>query len=325
MRRTAPRFGSISSLLLPALVALLGGCGSSSTPVATPEAAASEGSAAPARAAEGSSLAAVPAPFLWEVRSGEHVSHLLGTIHVGVTLDRALPEPHRSRLLEARGVVVEADPSSLGAQATMQAMMLPPERTLSAVAGSAVFGRLAEELGEDVPAAVLERLRPWAASAVFVQHWVSANVPGAPAEGMDLEIIAGARARGQRLLFLEEAQAQLDILRDVPDGFFLDSLGEILTEEGEAERQIGGLLRSYLAGDVAGIEALLFDAEDVRTSPEYYDLFLYRRNAAWMIGLEPLLRAEGGIFVAVGLAHMLGPRGLVEALRAKGFTVTRVE
>ena len=316
MRRTAP-------LLLALFLGPQSACGSSegappSSATTTPPAAALSGGGGAAPVDE------ARAPFLWEVRSGERFSKLFGTMNVGVTLERALPEAQRERLLAAETVVVEADPASLGPNAAVQAMMLPAEQRLSAMVSSEVWERLATELGGEVPAAALDRLRPWAVNVVFVQHWVRGHLSSAPSEGMDLAIIAGARSRQQPLVFLEEAQWQLDLIGDIPDAYFLESLAEMVGEDGEAERQIAGLVESYTRGDLPAIEAIVFDPEDMARTPEYYDLFLYRRNAAWMATLEPLLRVRGGAFVAVGLAHMLGPRGLVASLRDEGFTVSRL-
>ena len=50
------------------------------------------------------------------------------------------------------------------------------------------------------------------------------------------------------------------------------------------------------------------------------------RNAAWLPRIEARLRAPGtdDTLVVVGSLHLLGPDGLVEKLRAKGFRVERV-
>ena len=48
------------------------------------------------------------------------------------------------------------------------------------------------------------------------------------------------------------------------------------------------------------------------------------RNRAWLGRLEPAL-ARGGAFVAVGALHLPGADGLVQLLRDRGWTVTRVE
>ena len=53
------------------------------------------------------------------------------------------------------------------------------------------------------------------------------------------------------------------------------------------------------------------------------DEMIFARNAKWIPELEPLLDA-GGAYIAVGAAHLRGPRGVVELLKARGYQVTRV-
>jgi uncharacterized protein YbaP (TraB family) len=50
---------------------------------------------------------------------------------------------------------------------------------------------------------------------------------------------------------------------------------------------------------------------------------VFERNAKWIPELEPLF-AKGDVFVAVGADHLIGDRGVVALLRARGFTVTRI-
>ena len=48
------------------------------------------------------------------------------------------------------------------------------------------------------------------------------------------------------------------------------------------------------------------------------------RNRAWLDRLEAEL-ARGGAFVAVGALHLPGADGLVALLRARGWTLTRLD
>ena len=48
------------------------------------------------------------------------------------------------------------------------------------------------------------------------------------------------------------------------------------------------------------------------------------RNRAWMEMLAPQL-ARGGVFAAFGAMHLVGDAGVIELLRARGFTVTRLD
>jgi hypothetical protein len=48
------------------------------------------------------------------------------------------------------------------------------------------------------------------------------------------------------------------------------------------------------------------------------------RNGPMADKIARLHRGQGGLFVAVGSLHMVGPQGLPALLAARGFTVTRV-
>ena len=53
------------------------------------------------------------------------------------------------------------------------------------------------------------------------------------------------------------------------------------------------------------------------------DQLLYSRNRDWIPKLEKIL-APGDVFVAVGADHLIGPRGVIAQLRAKGFATARI-
>ena len=48
------------------------------------------------------------------------------------------------------------------------------------------------------------------------------------------------------------------------------------------------------------------------------------RNRAWLAPLEAEL-SHGNVFAAVGALHLPGQDGLIEHLRARGWTVTRID
>lgn len=63
------------------------------------------------------------------------------------------------------------------------------------------------------------------------------------------------------------------------------------------------------------------------SNPRYYDVLLVQRNRLWLPRVEAMLesKAPQSTFVTVGMAHLVGPDGLVAQLRAKGYTVDRIE
>jgi uncharacterized protein YbaP (TraB family) len=56
---------------------------------------------------------------------------------------------------------------------------------------------------------------------------------------------------------------------------------------------------------------------------EQMEDLLYKRNASWIAPIEKL-HAAGGGFIAVGAAHTVGPRSVVDLLEKRGFQVTRL-
>jgi uncharacterized protein YbaP (TraB family) len=87
-------------------------------------------------------------------------------------------------------------------------------------------------------------------------------------------------------------------------------------------------LRDYCAGE--RMDRSTKDEDDLRKAgyseeeiARYDDLLLYGRNRAWVPQLEPIFD-RGDAFVAVGVDHLLGDRGLLAALGKDGYQVTRV-
>ncbi len=265
-------------------------------------------------------------PFLWEVSGGARPSLLLGTIHLGVSLDEALPAPYRASARRARVVMSEmdADPASLDPQAMMAATLLPPGESLRSMMPLATWEALLREVGSAMPSMILERLRPWVPVTVLAQQRIAASMRVDLPAPMDAELIERARSRGQRVAFFESAAEQMAIMNSVPSQYFVRELEEMLEDRSTSRAELRAMLQAYRSGDEEAMTAMVFAPEDVAAMPEYYERLFYRRNRAWTQRLEGELRGPGGLFVAVGLGHLLGPEGLVASLRARGLSVRRV-
>ena len=53
------------------------------------------------------------------------------------------------------------------------------------------------------------------------------------------------------------------------------------------------------------------------------DVLLYQRNRDWLPKLETMF-GKGDVFVVVGADHLVGPRGVIALLAARGFTTARI-
>jgi uncharacterized protein len=85
----------------------------------------------------------------------------------------------------------------------------------------------------------------------------------------------------------------------------------------------GSLAEAWRNGDFARIEAET--RRGMLADPELREALFTGRNRAWTARIAGLLGRGERVFVAVGAAHMAGEDGVPEMLRARGFTVRRIQ
>jgi uncharacterized protein len=289
----------------------------------TPSALASTApSAAPPPSASPSSSASAPTaptrnrPLLFSLSSGTATNFVFGTMHAGVDVEKDL-DPVVLRSLDASSsAAFELDTDKIDPMAAAALMMLPPGKSAKDGLTSAQWRTLTDKVaGLLMPESSLEVMKPWALGALYVQKLLPATEP------MDKELLERARAQKKKLIFLETMEEQMKIL---DKAFDQRVLVDMLNDPADTERTTLGLAAAYRAGELAPFERLAFDPDDMKKHPAMFDLVLFKRNDAWIPKLKSPLE-RGGVFVAVGAAHVVGDRGIVKLLEQQGFTVMRVE
>lgn len=306
-----------------ALVALAGACKKSDdkpaappTPVATADAGA--GAAQP----PGDAGAVAPAskhvrPFFYKVEKDGQTSYVLGTMHIGIEPER-LPPHVWSALDGAKAFAMETnvqDPSLLGM------LMRNDGKTLEDDLGKEYWTKLETALGKDM-AAGIRGMKASTAAALLELRGLPMTAP------MDIALVEKAKEGGKEIIYLEEAKHQQQLLDRWLD---VRALKMMLDDLDQAEGKSKQMLDAYAAGDEAKVEALSTDRsawkQAGRDEAEFEQMLkelLLDRNAAWIPAIEKM-HAAGGGFVAVGAAHLIGKGSVLELLRGKGYTVTRVE
>ena len=170
-----------------------------------------------------------------------------------------------------------------------------------------------------LPDLLLDRLTPGLAALFF-----SAPTDTAVAATVDGQLQARATARRLATAPLETLDEQLGLFAQLPEALAITALTEALADVESGRPNEKKLLRAYASGDerlvAAAIEAEFSASPGARALAEP---LLYRRNRVMAARLAPHL-AQGGAFVAIGAAHLLGPKSVIELLRARGVRITRV-
>lgn len=267
---------------------------------------------------------AVQRPFIYRVDRAERPSYLFGTIHVGVSLDAALPAQYLDVIDQSRVVLVEIDPTAMRPEELTQAARLRRGSLADAFRAS-TWHSLTDELQRTFPIDQLRHVRPWFAMVVLTQKRAADVFGGGRLpEAMDVTLVRYAQDRGLALRPLETPAQQMAALGAIPDDQMVRVVSEMVEHPDRFRDELQGLVDAYRLGIEVQIEDKIFDPEQRRLAPEMHEHLFTRRNAAWLPVLKRELD-EGGAFVAVGLGHWLGDQGLLATLRAEGYTITRVD
>ena len=247
-------------------------------------------------------------------------SYLLGTIHFGTPEEQGIDYAALERLLgETETFVNEADLDAPWQSAYDGYRWLPVEQPLSAMVGTPEFER-ARALLPTVRTQDLERMKPWAVLALLEARGES----GGDAT-MDARLQRMASAADKRLMHLETLEQQLQALDCVPAQEHAPVLVDRLRASWVLRVESAQAMAYYRArtlepwlADIDRMEGLGEQARSVEQRARR--CLLEDRNARWLGQLQSLFQ-DGPSFVAVGAVHLVGPEGLLAALRRDGYRV----
>lgn len=272
-------------------------------------------------------------PLLWLV-DGPARLWIYGTLHTNDPRVLARPVAVDLAFRQSDGFFAETDLDCDMLADLMKVAALPEGETLSALLAPALRKRLVEHLdvmGQSL--ATYETLEPWV--LWFTLH---AAVQGeACGEGMPLDwrLFQQAKRSGKTIGGLEsptEQFAPFDAMtRDQQVRLVERSLDQLeQAKDGDAGSitPLERITRAWLAGDEDDVLALTqhVSGEGDELDAELAARLLDIRNERMALRLAALARISRGrtLFVAVGAAHLAGPKGLLALLEAHGFQPRRV-
>jgi uncharacterized protein YbaP (TraB family) len=245
------------------------------------------------------------APLLWSVhRASGPIVWLYGTIHDAGTdqiPERALQALDGSKQFVSELGDDEPDPKRLSELAR-----LPFGQALSQLLSDDDWYDLVNALRGAMKEEDLRHARPWFAMTRLVTY-----VAQSPKPSMDVALAEHARADHIDVAHLESWEEQIVAL----DAAVRPAdLAQAIHQRQTIRCELARLRAAYDASDLATLDRLL-DVAQTQT-------LLVERNRRWLPQIEQYL-ATNGAFVAVGLGHMLGDRGLPAMLARAGYTVER--
>jgi uncharacterized protein YbaP (TraB family) len=264
---------------------------------------------------------------LWRVESGDRSLYLLGSVHAlspdSYPLNPAIEGAFdKSSVLVLEIAIDSATTGSLQMEMIQRGMM-SGDRTLHGILPEKTYRMTADRLKEmGMGIGMLEKFKPWVVAVLIAGAGMQEK--GYRAElGIDHYFQEKARKSSRPVLGLETAEFQLGLF----DGMSLEEqiafLEQTLTDTKEAPDEIGKIVDAWKRGDTQGLEKFLVK-ESFSDNPKLLAALVTDRNRRWIPAIEGFLKDSKTHMVVVGALHLVGPEGVVELLRQKGYTVEQL-
>jgi len=263
---------------------------------------------------------------VWKAQKGKSVVYLGGTCHVLRESDYPLPPEFEKAYQASEVVVFETDIGKLRDPETQQKLLMKAmyadgstiDRHLSAPA-YAELSAYSEANG--IPLQLFSRFRP--SMLMVTLAIMELSKLGITQQGVDLFFHEQAVKDGKLVEGLETADEQIDYVVSMADGLEDDFVTYSLRDMKNIREQFESLANAWRTGDSEKLDRIMI--ADLKSRwPMLYKKLISDRNRNWL----PLIDAYGKTprteFVLVGVGHLVGPDGLVETLRKKGYKVIKL-
>ena len=257
-------------------------------------------------------------PFLWRVE-GAQPSWLFGTIHSSDPRIATLTPSTWKALDSSRSFHPEIELSADVAAVVAQKLFLSEAPDLATRLPSPLWARVVKASSDlGLPEPILHRLTPGMAALLF-----SSPIEFDPDATVDGQLYQRAKSRSLKISALETIDEQMGVFEHLPEPHAIAALKDALDESDSGRPSQGKLLAAYASGNEQAVLAVVQEGF-AKSAPmrALADPLLYRRNRLMADRLVPYLRA-GGAFTAIGVAHLIGPKSVIELLRTRGYKVTR--
>jgi uncharacterized protein YbaP (TraB family) len=261
--------------------------------------------------------------MLFRVRGPSGASvYLLGSVHLLSAEAGKLPSEVDSAYAHAKNVWFETSIDSVQMRAqelltkarfadgkTLRSS-LTPEKATKADSILKLYGLGLDQVG---------MFKPWFVGMVLSQLVVQkANFQAQ--YGVDMQLNARAKQDSKPVRGLESVDFQLNLFDSMAPA---DQEKMLLSAKGpeESAKQLLKIKDAWITGNVAQLDSIMSSDDD---APGMRAVVLTNRNANWVPQIEQMLKGTDDVLVVVGAAHLVGKQGVVELLKAKGYTVEQL-
>ena len=266
--------------------------------------------------------------FLWQVQPTKSNGsvYILGSIHFLKKENYPLKKNIEKAFTNAEKLVLEINlkdaESGAVQRMTLEKGMQRNGKTLDQNISPETYGlaqKRAAELGIDIRA--LSPLKPWVVALTLTALQLQ-KLGFDPKHGVDRYLAERAIKSGKSISGLETAAFQIGLIDDLSERDQESMLRQSLKEMDLLDKGLAQIVRAWSTGDVQSLETLLLNS--MREYPVVYQRIIVDRNRRWLPEIEKMIEQGESTLIVVGAGHLIGKDGVVELLKARGYTLEQM-
>jgi uncharacterized protein YbaP (TraB family) len=263
---------------------------------------------------------------LWKISSKTNTVYLLGSVHLlkqdAYPLDTSIEKAYEnSPRLFFEINLVEMDEQKLQ-QLTLAKGVYHDGRTLKDELSKQAYEFTKKRLADQgLNIEQFDRLKPWLV-AMTIAVGEMQRLGFDPNQGVDKYFYEKAKKDKKKIDGFETAEYQLNLLGDMPAAMQEAQLLQTMKELDDMQKEISVIIEAWKSGNAEGLDAVLL--KSFRDYPDVYKKLITDRNKNWLPKIESLIGQKENAMIVVGIAHLVGKGGILEALKQKGDKVEQL-
>lgn len=264
---------------------------------------------------------------VWKLDTDNGSFYLAGSCHVLRKSDYPLPEEFESAYDDADQVIFETDIEALMSQ-DIQLLLISKGMytggdTLEKKLSKKAYESLAKFCRDSsMSIALFQNFKPWMVTMTLLVLELEKNGITA-ADGLDMYFSNKAKKDGKQTGGLEDVYKHVELVSSLGEEFDETIIESFIREVEKLQVIMEDLIKSWRAGDEAGIDEYLSDNMR-KESPKLYKRLITDRNRDWIPHLETLIDSGKKTLVIVGVGHLVGEDSVINLLRSRGYKVKKM-
>ncbi len=261
---------------------------------------------------------------VWVASSAKAKVYLAGSFHMLRNSDYPLPDEFVKAFKDSRKIVFEVPLGQESSMANLLGLAFYSDGTTlkDHISKDAYFKAESFCKERNYPMKQFEFFKP----TVFIMTLTvleMSRIGADPQKGIDYFFNDKAVQDGKTTESLEAIDEQINLLASIDENMGSDQILESIGELKKIERMLEESLAVWKKGDESAMENLFI--KEIKNYPQLYKSIIVDRNNKWLTKISGYLNGSENTMVIVGAAHLVGPDGLVNLLRKKGYKVAKLQ